>query len=547
VADYDVLLIHPPAIYDFREKPTFPGPIAYNVGAGTDQFIIPPIGMLSIADYLDRNGYRVLVDNIGERMLTGPGFDVREHIAGRSARVYGIDLHWAVHSQGALEIARLCKELHPESLVVIGGLTSTVFHDELIRKYEFVDIVIRGEAEKPFLLLMQALDSHSELERVPNLTFRDSEGQVRSVPLMEPSHDLDEFEFTRLDLLEPKRAFSPPGVLPNWSIPVCRGCANACVSCGGSSYSYKTHLGRARPAFRSPEKIAEDLRKLSAQGVQLVYLFQDPRMGGRRYWRNLLTTLQNEEISLRQLTMELFGPADEEYIRELSKIGVPVTLSISPESCVDAVRGAHGRNYVNEDLFSTIAICKKYGVKLGIFSMIALAEDTAETIRQTWDGWVEICSMNRKDRAPVDYAFGPMILLDPGSLAFDAPESHGYSLRFKTLEEYRAGMSLPAWNQWISYETKNLDREQITKLIIDSLEYSINLREKCGYYTKAQADTARFCFVEASRSTIEVVDHVMSLPDEAERQRVLQSFREALDRGIPHLELESHWPKRYSS
>ena len=57
--DYDVILTHPPAIYDFREKAIFPGPIAYTVGGSTEQFITPSVGMLSIADYLDRHGYSV--------------------------------------------------------------------------------------------------------------------------------------------------------------------------------------------------------------------------------------------------------------------------------------------------------------------------------------------------------------------------------------------------------------------------------------------------------------------------------------------------------
>ena len=148
---------------------------------------------------------------------------------------------------------------------------------------------------------------------------------------MKPGDDLDEFEFTRLDLLEPKRAIFTPGQLPSWVIPISRGCSYNCVSCGGSAYSYRTYLGRKRPAFRSPEKIVEDLRKLSAQGVQLVFLCQDPRIGGKEYWSKLLSTLQKEPIQLRQLTMELFSPADEEYIKELSKIGVRIILTISPE------------------------------------------------------------------------------------------------------------------------------------------------------------------------------------------------------------------------
>lgn len=43
--------------------------------------------MLSIAGYLDRNGYKVLVDNIGERMITSESFEAEKHIANLSDRV----------------------------------------------------------------------------------------------------------------------------------------------------------------------------------------------------------------------------------------------------------------------------------------------------------------------------------------------------------------------------------------------------------------------------------------------------------------------------
>ena len=123
--------------------------------------------MLSIAEYLERHGYSVRSMISGERMVLIPEFDVEKYIGDLKAKVFAIELHWCVHSQGAIEIARLCKKLHPESMVLLGGLTSTVFHDEIVRKYEFVDAVIRGEAEKPFLWLMNALKEDQDLGEVP--------------------------------------------------------------------------------------------------------------------------------------------------------------------------------------------------------------------------------------------------------------------------------------------------------------------------------------------------------------------------------------------
>jgi radical SAM superfamily enzyme YgiQ (UPF0313 family) len=127
--DLDIILIHPPAIYDFRQKIIFPGALAPTVEQA--QFTRIPIGMLSIADYLDRNGFKVLVDNLGDRMVQSPTFNVVRHLKNLKAKVFGIGLHFQNHSQGAMEIARLCKELHPEALIVMGGLTATRFHPEV--------------------------------------------------------------------------------------------------------------------------------------------------------------------------------------------------------------------------------------------------------------------------------------------------------------------------------------------------------------------------------------------------------------------------------
>jgi len=539
---YDAILIHPPAIYDFRKKVTFPGPIAYTVSESTDQFMIPPIGMLSIADYLNRNGYRAMVDNICERMVTDEDLNVEEYINNLSTRVFAIGLNWCVHSQGAIEIAKICKKLHPEAMVILGGLTATVFSEEMLSKYESVDAVIRGEAEKPFLWLMTALGQNDKLKEIPSLTFRDSEGKIISNPLMKPVDTLDEFEFTRLDLIEPKKTIFPPNMSPRWYIPICRGCVYNCATCGGSKYSYKTYLGREKPAFRSPEKIAEDIHRLNRQGIQRIFLFQDPRMGGREYWRRLLSVLRSEKIKQIQITMELFGPADDEYIKQLANTGVPIVLSISPESCVDSVRKAHGRKYDNKELLRTVRLCKKYNIPIGIFSMIALAEDTRETIKETWKIWEQICLINQevKDKSPAHYAFGPMILLDPGSCAFDFPNKYGYRLIFKNLEGYIQGMSLPSWHQWISYETKFLSRDSITQLIIDSIEYSINLREKYGLYSECEADIDRLRFITINKIVVDVVNEAMNIQDEDERLKALGSFRESLNEllitKIPDLE-----------
>ena len=114
------------------------------------------------------------------------------------------------------------------------------------------------------------------------------------------------------------------------------------------------------------------------------------------------------------------------------------------------------------------------------------------------------------------HSFGPMILLDPGSPAFNFPDKHGYRIIFKNLKDYIDGLSLPSWHQWMSYETRFLNRDSIVRLIIDSIECSINLREKYGLYSKSDADRKRSYYVDANKKIIDMVNRVMSLHSEDE-------------------------------
>jgi len=265
---YDVILIHPPAVYDFRRKPIFPGALGRTVEGV--QFAKVPIGMLSLAEYPDRHGYKVIIDNLVDRMAAAGDFDVEQHLAQYSTQLFAIGLHWQQHAQGAMGNARLCKKRHPGVPVVMGGLTATCFHEEIIAKFDAVDAVVRGEAEKALLELVRSLERHGRITATPNLTYRNQDGAACVVPLMPASENLDDFEFTRFDLLEPKTSIYPPDACNRWSLVVCRGCAYNCSICGGSAYTYKKYLGMRRPSFRSPAKIVADMKKLNEQGITFI-------------------------------------------------------------------------------------------------------------------------------------------------------------------------------------------------------------------------------------------------------------------------------------
>ena len=72
----DLLLLHPPSVYDFRQKAIMYGPVS-DLIPSSPVFEMYPLGFLTITNYLEARGYRVWTQAIPDaitpknRLLVG--------------------------------------------------------------------------------------------------------------------------------------------------------------------------------------------------------------------------------------------------------------------------------------------------------------------------------------------------------------------------------------------------------------------------------------------------------------------------------------------
>jgi len=525
---FDVLLIHPPSNIYFWKKPIMPGPVHRTVSMYTPLFIMFPIGMISIASYLEEKGIKTKVLNLAEKLLVEKDFDVKSFLKNKKAEIYGIDLHWVVHSSGAIEVAKICKSLHPESTVVLGGLTATCFAEEIVRDFDFVDCVIKGEGEYPLYKLYDNLMKYEKFKafaNTPNLTYKDSDGNIKSNFQYIVSHDLDSFSFTRLDLVEPheRTVTSPITGEKIWNLPFYRGCMFNCATCGGSRYSYINVMGRNKIAYRSPEKLLEDFMILDEMGFKSVFLFMDPRTCGREYLDKFFSVFKNmadKWSSITNVGIELFYPASKNYLEEWKSVRISDFLgfSISPESANEKIRYEHGRHYKTDLLLATIQHAKDLNLPLGIFFMLVLGHETLETLKEMILLWKKILSFNDL-RLPrlISVDFSPMIFLDPCSPAFSYPKKFGYNLIFKKFFDYYRAMDYTHWAYWISYETENFSRFDIARVVLDCWEALINIKHKLSLMDQ-NAKELESLIINFERATLqEIIKSRVTTPNELEK------------------------------
>ena len=452
--EIDLLLLHAPSVYDFRERAILYGPVSDMVPSST-VFEMYPLGFLTIASYLHDRGMRVRIVNLALRMMNNRRFDVPAFLARQRPRAIGIDLHWLPHAHGALEVARLAKAAHPDVPVIMGGLSASYFHQELIG-YSQVDFVLRGDStEPPLLQLLTALRTRSPVDSVPNLTWKDA-GGVRVNPHTFLPMTLD-YADLRPDLMVEMvtRHRDLEGALPFngwWNHPITavftvKGCAYECVTCG-SSHTTCTHLTkRQRPVFRSPASLVANMRALGRLAHGPIVLIGDLLQAGPEYARQVLECLRVADLG-NEIVFEFFTVPPLTFLQEIDRCVRHWSMEFSPESHEQTVRDAQEgeAGYTTAEMEAMLQEALRLRcTRIDVFFMIGLPAQTAASVQQTVDYCERLFQLGDKRLSCFISPMGPFI--DPGSRGFEEPERFGYRLFAHTLEEHRRLLVQPTWER----------------------------------------------------------------------------------------------------
>lgn len=528
MASSDIVFLHAPTVYDFRKKPIFYGPVS-DVVPSSPVFEMYPLGFMTMSSHLEEAGFRTRIVNLAVQMLQNDKFDVEKRIRSLDADVYAIDLHWLPHAHGSLEIAKIVKKYHPDSIVEFGGFSSSYFCDELIRRPE-VDMVMRGDStEIPHVEMMRTLESGGDLSLVPNLSWKDKDGRVRKNPLSYVPDTIDDVKFDYGTMIKNVlRHRDLKGALPwlGWdknpltSVFTVRGCGLNCAECGGSHSANKRLLCRNKPAFRSPEKLVEDICAIQDYLKSPIFIIGDLRQGGNDYASRFFSEARRQGVK-NHLGMEIFLPAGNEFFSEMERSIGEYTMEFSPDSHDENVRKAMGKNYDNASIEKTLRSAFDNGCqRFDLFYMTGLPEQTRESAIYSASASKRLWEVTGPEAPLFIYnaPFAPFV--DPGSRIFEEPEKWGYRLFARTLEEHRVLLDNPSWKQVLSYETVWMDRDAIAEVSYDAAQVLTETEFSIGHIDKEMYD-ARSERTEMARTLMHRIDDIMRISDLTEREAKL--------------------------
>jgi radical SAM superfamily enzyme YgiQ (UPF0313 family) len=292
--NYDILFIHPPRVLNPSK--------GSNSKFIRGTYIFIPMGVFAIADFLKKEGFGVQIINYPLEQYLDRNWTLSDFLKRIDFNVCGIDLHWIHNAHGAIEVAKIVKKVNPNAEVVLGGFSAAYYHDQILKYFDSVDGVIRGEGEIPFLKYAQNSAKYQPLDSVPNLSYRNSSNHIKVNSLSYTARTIDDLNFTNMSLLNNGKQYlecSRKIMGISFNLPIGRGCPFNCPFCGGGQEAQQNIAGRSEVILRSPEKVVEDMGEiLDNYKVPSFFFGHGTYPANLKYWKRLFELIQKEKFDI---------------------------------------------------------------------------------------------------------------------------------------------------------------------------------------------------------------------------------------------------------
>lgn len=357
------------------------------------------MGVLALADLLQKNNYSSKIIHLGVEKIENSAFSIENYLKNKKIRSVGISLHWHYQSKNCMRLARKIKNINPRLKIFLGGFTASYFADAIMKKFNNIDFIIRGDAEVPILRLIKKIsENKSDFSAIPNLSWRANGRVIHNEHNYSASEAaINKLNFSNFKLMENFSVYSKaPADLLRYSksllkkystlfLCVGRGCPVNCSFCGGSSLSQKIINKRNNVIFRSQENVLQTIEDAIKAGIEQLYVCFDP-YPDREYYIKLFRAIQRKKIRI-SMAFECWSLPDQKFIDEFSRTfgkGTYSKIVLSPETASEKLRQLHkGFFYTNSELLSALQYLKKKSIAAEIYFSYPLPRETLRDVNNT--------------------------------------------------------------------------------------------------------------------------------------------------------------------
>jgi len=340
--------------------------------------LMPPLGILSIAAWLEQHGIDVeIIDGYATRESHG---EMVARIVASGCSAVGFSCTTSSFPE-TNRIATLLKEQAPGIVTVLGGAHACTIGAPLLDAYPALDLLVIGEGENTMLELARA--GFTGVENIPGVAYRGTDGKGTLTAPRELIRDLDTLPFPAYHRLPnfPKSyrlpLFSYPKA-PNTSIISSRGCPYSCSYCDRSVFSRGFR-------FNSPEYILEHVAMLNRDyGIRHVFFYDDLFTFDRKRVAEFCQLKAKKGITVGYNCIARLEHVDRELLTLLKGSGC-WQVNFGIESGDPEVLKQHRKFYGLDEVGQKLKMVRDAGMRVKGLFMVGLPGEDEAAIRRTID------------------------------------------------------------------------------------------------------------------------------------------------------------------
>ena len=337
-----------------------------------------PFGLLSIATYLQENGYGV---KILDRNASREENNVRDYLKKYNPRAVGVSFFaTGPLILDALKIIKEVKsELGKDIPIICGGLYPTLFPKQVLMNND-VDILVIGEGEITILELMQQLQKPESYRDIKGLIYKDKSGKIVENPPRPLISDLNDLPMNDWSLIDiPKyldRSYYAKKVIVTMTS---RGCPYRCAFC------WEPIFLKDKIKFRtiSAKKVIEELTFLNSKyKIDGIHFFDDNFDADKKRLDEICKLMKTEHLDIRwQHSSRVIYATQDRLLMEKNS-GCEI-IEYGVESGSPRMLDFIKKDQTVSQITKAFSNCKEVKIRANALIMIGMPTETIDDLKMT--------------------------------------------------------------------------------------------------------------------------------------------------------------------
>ncbi len=337
--------------------------------------IMPPLGLASLAAYLEREGIESAIIDCHAR----PDSDrlIRDHLLAKKPAGIGFSCTTSSFLDG-IRIARMAKAILPGLKVIFGGPHVSALRESILAHFPEIDFTVIGEGEESLTELI--LSGYEGSSVIKGIAYREPGDGIRCTG-NRSGINLDALPFPAYDKLEgfPKAYLLPIfnyPLSPNTSCISSRGCPYGCSYCDRSVFGSSFR-------FNSAEYLYTHLNYLKNRfDIRHVNFYDDLFTLHRRRVEDFTRMMIDRPLGITFNCAVRAEHIDADLLKQMRDAGCWM-ISLGIETGDPVLLRQHRSHADLDRVAEAVGLIKQAGIRVKGLLMMGLPGETEKTIQRS--------------------------------------------------------------------------------------------------------------------------------------------------------------------